>query len=59
MHSRNLGPSHGDALGIILIVISSVFLGLTTIAISIRLWSRKIQRNSLVLNDYTAMLAWV
>ena len=46
-------------MGVILVVITNVFLGLATIAVSIRLWSRKIQRNGLFLNDYAAMLAWV
>lgn len=59
MYSRGLSPSHGDAIGVILVVITNVFLGLTTFAVSIRLWSRKIQRNGLFLNDYAAILAWV
>ena len=41
------------------IVIDSVLLSLATIAISIRLYSRKLQRHSLLLNDYTAMFSWV
>lgn len=59
MYQRSLSPSHGDALGIMLIVISSVFLGLAAFAVAIRLWSRKIQRHGLFLNDYAAVLAWV
>lgn len=46
-------------MGITAIVINSVFLSLATIAISIRLYSKKLQRHSLLLNDYAAMLAWV
>ena len=59
MHPRSLSISHGDGMGIATIVIDTVFLGLATVAVGIRLWSRKIQRHSLVLNDYAAMLAWV
>lgn len=46
-------------MGVKAIVIDSVLLSLATIAISIRLYSRKLQRYSLLLNDYAAMLAWV
>ena len=46
-------------MGITAIVIDSVLLSLATIAISIRLYSKKLQRQSLLLNDYAAMLAWV
>ena len=59
MFSRHLSPSHGGALGLTLIINNNLFLGLATIAIGIRLWSRKIQRHGLSLNDYAAMLAWV
>lgn len=59
MYPRSLSLSHGDALGITLIVIADVFMGLATLAVGIRLWSRKIQRHSLVLNDYAAILGWV
>ena len=59
MYSRSLSPTHGGDMGVKAIVIDSVFLSLATIAISIRLYSRKLQRHSLLLNDYAAMLAWV
>ena len=59
MHSRSLSISHGDGLGITTIVIDTACLGLATVAVGIRLWSRKIQQHRLVLNDYAAMLAWV
>ena len=42
-----------------LVAINGVFTGLATVAVGIRLWSRKIQRCSLSLNDYAAMLGWV
>ena len=59
MHPRSLSITDGDGMGITTNVIDAVFLGLATIAVGIRLWSRKIQRYSLVLNDYAAILAWV
>ena len=59
MYSRSLTSSHGGAMGITLIAVGSVFLGLATVAIGVRLWSRKIQRHSLLLNDYAAVIAWV
>ena len=59
MHPRSLSISHGDGIGITTIVIDDLLLGLATVAVGIRLWSRKIQRHSLVLNDYAAMFAWV
>lgn len=59
MHPRSLSIRNGDGVGITTIVINTVCLGLATVAVGIRLWSRKIQRHSLVLNDYAAMLAWV
>lgn len=42
-----------------MVVTSDVLLGLTFVAIGIRLWSRKIQRHGLFLNDYAAVFAWV
>ena len=59
MHPRSLTTSYWDGLGISTIVIDAVFLGLATVAVGIRLWSRKIQQHILVLNDYAAILAWV
>ena len=59
MHQRSLNIGNGDGMGIMTIVIGTVCLGFATVAVGIRLWSRKIQRHSLVLNDYAAVLAWV
>lgn len=59
MYPRSLSPSYGGAVGAALVICGYTFLGLATIAIGIRLWSRKIQRQALMLNDYAAMLAWV
>lgn len=59
MHQRSLGSRQGNALGTLGTIIYSLFLGLAAIAIGIRLWSRKIQRHRLSLNDYAAVLAWV
>lgn len=59
MYPRSLSPSYGCPVGSTLIICGYTFLGLATIAIGIRLWSRKIQRKALILNDYAAMLAWV
>ena len=59
MHPSSLSISHGVGMGIAIFVNGIVFLGLATVAVGIRLWSRKIQRHNLVLNDYAAMLAWV
>lgn len=54
-----LDPTHGDSLGITVIVLDALFLGLAAVAIGIRLWARKIQGLDLSLNDYAAVLAWV
>ena len=59
MHPRNLSPSNGQAMGTINIAINSVFLGLAAVAVGIRIWSRRIQRHVLALNDYAVILAWV
>ena len=59
MHPRSLSPSRGHDMGIVLIVVNTIFLGFASVAVGIRLWSRKIQRHRLVLNDYAALLAWV
>lgn len=59
MYQRSASPSHGDAMGITVIVINSVFLGLAAVAVGMRLWSRKIQRHGLFLNDYASVLSWV
>ncbi|CAF9942357.1 hypothetical protein IMSHALPRED_003637 [Imshaugia aleurites] len=53
-----LDPTHGDSLGITVIVLDALFLGLAAVAIGIRLWARKIQGLDLSLNDYAAVLAW-
>ena len=58
MLSKSHNPSD-NTLEITLVAVSAVFLSLATIAIGIRLWSRRIQRCSLVLNDYAAIVAWV
>ncbi|KAF6232640.1 hypothetical protein HO173_009079 [Letharia columbiana] len=58
MYQRSASPSHGDAMGITVIVINSVFLGLAAVAVGMRLWSRKIQRHGLFLNDYASVLSW-
>ncbi|KAM0801841.1 hypothetical protein BDR22DRAFT_888293 [Usnea florida] len=59
MHPRSLSSSQGQATGIINIAINSVFLCLAAVAVGIRLWSRRIQRHVLCLNDYAVILAWV
>ena len=59
MNPRSLSFSHGDAMGIDVIIVTNVFWGLATVAVGIRLWSRKIQRHGLLMNDYAAILAWV
>lgn len=59
MYLGSPSPSYGCAVDTTLIICGYTFLGLATIAIGIRLWSRKIQRQALMLNDYAAMLAWV
>ena len=59
MYPRSLSLNHGDTIDITLIVIADVFLGLATLAVGIRLWSIKIQRHSLVLNDYSAIVGWL
>lgn len=59
MYQRSLGSRQANALGILEPVIYSIFLGLAAIAVGIRLWSRKIQRHGLSINDYAVVLAWV
>ena len=59
MYQRSVGPSHGDAMGITVIFINSVFLGLAAVAVGMRLWSRKIQGHGLFLNDYASVVSWV
>ena len=59
MYPRSLSVSHRLPINITYVIIANVFLGLATLAVGIRLWSRKIQRQSLLLNDYTAILGWV
>lgn len=59
MSRTNLTPTRGDGLGITAVVLDTLFLGLAAVAVGIRLWSRKIQKLGLSLNDYAAALAWV
>lgn len=61
MYQRRLRPSHetGNELGTTLVVVIDVLLGLASVAVGIRLWSRKTQRHGLFLNDYAAVFAWV
>lgn len=59
MYQRSLVPTQGDSLGITVIVLDALFLGLSAVAVGIRLWSRRIQGLGLSLNDYAAVLAWV
>ena len=49
--SEDLGPH--------VIILDSVFLFLATIALAIRIWSRKIKGSDLCLNDYAVLAAWV
>lgn len=59
MFERGLITTHGNDMGIAVVVLDTLFLGLAAVAIGIRLWSRKIQNHGLALNDYAAVLAWV
>ena len=52
-------PATGDSLGIAVIAIDAVFLTLAAVALALRLWSRRINGQSLCLNDYAVLLAWV
>ena len=49
--------NHG--LQVTVLVLDALFFALATAAIGIRLWSRRIQRHRLCLNDYAILLAWV
>ncbi|CAD6591822.1 MAG: hypothetical protein ASARMPREDX12_005452 [Alectoria sarmentosa] len=58
MYQRSLIPTLGDGMGITIVVVLSLCYGLATVAIGIRLWSRKIKNFGLFLNDYAAVLGW-
>jgi len=47
----------GDSLGIAIVVVSALGGGLATLAVILRVWSRRIQRVSLGWSDYTCLLA--
>ena len=49
--SQDLGPH--------VVILDSIFLTLATIALGIRIWSRKIKGYDLCLNDYAVLVAWV
>ena len=52
-------PSKGDGQGVMLIALSAIFLALALIAVALRLWSRRLMRAQLALNDYLVLLAMV
>lgn len=49
----------GNRLGIALICVSTVLSTLATLAVILRLWSRRIQSVAFMLNDYAAVVALV
>ena len=59
LSSRGLMPLTGNSLGITVVVLDSVFLSLAVVAISLRIWSRRMNKQTLCFNDYAIVLAWV
>lgn len=55
----SLIPSSGDEQGVMLVSVSTVFLGLAVIAVAMRLWSSHLKKRSLNSNDYLILLALV
>ena len=52
-------PSKGDGQGVMLVALSVIFLALGLIAVALRLWSRRLMKARLGLNDYLVLLAMV
>ena len=52
-------PSTGDEKGVMLVSVSTVFLGLAVLAVTMRIWSRHLKKRSLNLNDYLILLSLV
>ncbi|MCJ1333056.1 hypothetical protein MMC10_009750 [Thelotrema lepadinum] len=52
-------PSSGDSLGIFTIALDYTVILLATLALGLRLWSRRIKHVSLCFNDYVLFLAWL
>lgn len=52
-------PATGDSEGIKLLVIVVVFFALALFMVALRLWARRIKKQSLVLNDYACIVALV
>ena len=52
-------PSTGAQAGINLIIVSAVFLALAILAVSLRIWSLRLKKKPLALNDYLIILALV
>lgn len=52
-------PSSGDEQGVMLVSVSTVFLGLAVVAVAMRFWSSHLRKRSLNPNDYLILLALV
>ena len=59
MHQRRLASYKNDGLGLTVIALDAIFLGLSALALCLRIASRHIQGHGLCLNDYAAIMAWV
>lgn len=57
--AMSLIPSTGDSRGIGLVVVCTVFLAIAIFAVSLRIWSRRIQKIPFRLNDYAIYVALV
>lgn len=55
----SLIPSTGDEQGVMLITVSAIFLALAILAVALRLWSVRLKKRSLAVNDYLIILALV
>ncbi|MCJ1264136.1 hypothetical protein MMC22_004007 [Lobaria immixta] len=50
-------PTTGDQQGVMLIVVSAIFLALAILAVALRLWSLCLKKRSLAANDYLIIIA--
>ena len=52
-------PDHGDSKGVMFLVVFPVFWTLAALAVTARVWSKKIKKLPFAINDYAIFAAQV
>ena len=51
--------SRTNPQGLTILILCSIFAGLAVITVGLRLWSRRLKKQKLCLNDYSVLIALV